>query len=554
MGDIETGLGRAVLYTLSGGFVSVAFGVLGATAAEAKPVLNDGGDPGSAMKTAGAVPGMGVFKVADAASKVVKNAGPPPNSGGAKDKGTKEKGGGEQRSKPDAQDSDSGSGKEKQKRDSGEKKSPERDQDRESSKKALKTAGMLPGMGAVKVLNDANEKAENAGRSRAEKHEESRNAGRPARTAVDEESNGKASRGAERDRKHRTGTGEVTPLKLSDVPVVGGYAKLADTAKKAVTKAGRDRGQARPVSEAAPLKLSDVPIVGGYAKLADTAKDLDARVKVRRAAGSVPVAGALVKAADATKALQARAGKPQRVTGQATNAALTRPANTRSVPAQWDDDGPIIHWPWCPTRDCDRAMKYLFSRSPRLIEEPAGAEGKILEPKDDLLFGAEGGYYVRKARVVTPEGRDLAEITVGADGKTQVTRTRDGGFNFNAEGFAGIRSAGAGTSEPAGPVNVSGVPEGDFGVNGHAELVVTPTEGVKAGAGVGAEVKSQTPEFAVDLGPFRLKVQPEGRVGTGVDAEGSFAPDADGKWHFKGKGGFSSGVGVGTGFDISLAD
>ncbi|WP_199191785.1 hypothetical protein, partial [Amycolatopsis sp. CA-126428] len=144
MGDNEAGLGRAVMYTLSGGFVSVAFGILGAAAAEAKPLPNDGGDPGSAMKTAGAVPGMGVFKVADAASKLAKNAGAQPKSGPAPSKDKAEKGGGEQKKEAPSE----GRNTEKPDRTSKEDK-PSPDRKRESPEKALKVAGLLPGMGAV---------------------------------------------------------------------------------------------------------------------------------------------------------------------------------------------------------------------------------------------------------------------------------------------------------------------------------------------------------------------------------------------------------------------
>uniref|UniRef100_UPI0018EBEC2C hypothetical protein n=1 Tax=Amycolatopsis sp. CA-126428 TaxID=2073158 RepID=UPI0018EBEC2C len=299
---------------------------------------------------------------------------------------------------------------------------------------------------------------------------------------------------------------------------------------------------------------SDVPVVGNYAKLAETAKTLDNHAKVRRAAGAVPVAGALLKTADAAKTLQARASKPQRAPGRATNASMARSAPTRSVPAQWDDDGPLVHWFFCPNADCDRAMKYLTGRSPRLVDEPAGGEVRIIEPEGDVIGGVEGEYFGRKSRVVTPGGRDVGKITVGVDGKALAKRTRDGGLDLSAEGFAGIRSSGAEMPTPTGPVHVSGAPEGNLGVAGHAELVATPTEGVKAGAGVGATVNAQAPEYSVDLGPFRLKVQPEGRVGTGLDAEGSWAPEADGKWHLKGKGGVSAGAGGALGFDVSMAD
>ncbi len=233
MSEMETGLSRAVLYTLSGGFVSVAFGVLGATAAQAKPIPDDNvSDPVSAMKVAGSVPGMGVFKVAaDAANKVAQNSGEPKTkskSGNSDGNSHHEDGGGEQQSKRPSREDDSGSDQKKPKeqdRDSDQHKAPP-SRDRESSEKALQLAGSLPGMGAAKVLSDA--------RSRAETHADVQDVLSPLLTAGDKPSNGADSfplrlppgandmpRGADPERKRPPKADEVAHGRVVDRGAAG---------------------------------------------------------------------------------------------------------------------------------------------------------------------------------------------------------------------------------------------------------------------------------------------------------------------------------------------
>ncbi|WET81638.1 SCP1.201-like deaminase [Amycolatopsis sp. QT-25] len=193
MRDIKVGLRRTVFYSISGGFVSVAFGLLGAGAAQAKLLPGDG--PGAAqpkaapsgdagLKAASALPGPGgvMAKAANAAVKanesVKKDSGnrrgsaSTGNSGSKKTSGNGDKktsGNGDSESGGDSKDvqrsASSRSGDDDSEKASKDKTKPDRAKSEKDLDNLLR---VTPGAGAVRIANEARKVGESPAKSSGE--------------------------------------------------------------------------------------------------------------------------------------------------------------------------------------------------------------------------------------------------------------------------------------------------------------------------------------------------------------------------------------------------
>ncbi|MFD8495054.1 hypothetical protein [Amycolatopsis sp. NPDC059657] len=601
-------------YAVSGGFLAVAFGVLGAMPAQAKPVAVDAGGkarPAPVQATPAAAP------------KPVKPTQPAPTDGKGKAQPTKSSAVQNVSGKKSGEEKSSSSGLEKL----GKSLKPGNNdgktkKDKDSSSKQFEKLGkslnssngdgkakqgkdntkLTMGGGGTNGDKSASKEFEKLGKSlklgnSSGKTQPSRDAAKLAidgnrpfeskPTSKELEKLGKSLKAGNADGRGKTQPG--TPSRLSSNELeklklmpggkllnsVEAARNLAQSAKPGTAQqANKFMGPSRVGSaggkQPAAAQLDNAanavrvipgigPITGETLKVVDRAVRVGAGAEAQRNPGA---ARQLQKEKDlATPPGEQRAG---RVTaGNAAAAANASRAASRilpvapisalSVPGQ----GINWNWPWCHGHECD-GFNWLFNRSLRYAPDPAEPNGKVIKPKDDddWTFGAEGELPIRKGRILTADGQELGKVSFGADGKFDaglIDLKEGGGFKMGGEGFFGVRTSGPEAPNTGGPLVVSGVPEASLGFKAGGNLEVGP-KGAEAKAEVGAAAKAALPEFEYTIGPFKIKAQPEGMVGTAGTAEGSWKREDDKKMHLKGKLGVAAGTGGSLGLDISMAD
>lgn len=580
-------MGNVLKYAVSGGFLAVAFGVLGAVPAQAKPVAVDAGGkaqpapvqakpaaapkPAQPAKAAHPTSGGGGGKTQPAKGSTAQNMG------GQKPGGNKSPSIGLEKLGKSLKPNNGGSNeKAKQSKDSSSKEF-------EKLGKSLKL-GNSGGDGKAK---------QGSGNTRLAMGESRPTESKMASKEL--EKLGKSLKPGSVGDWGKTQPGTPSRLssnelaKLAQVP--GG--RLLTSAEAARNIAQHAKPRTAQQANSTPKQLIRTSRVGSAGGKQPPAGQLDnAANAVRLIPGIGPITGETLKVVNRAvrvgagleaqrnpgaarqlqkeKDLAAPPGEQRAGTATAGNAAATAtaanaanaargaarilpvaPISALSVPGQ------SINWPWCDGHDCD-GFNWLFKRSLRYAPDPAEPNGKVIKPKDDddWTFGAEGELPIRKGRILTAGGQEIGRASFGADGKFDaglIDLNEGGGFKVGAEGFFGVRTSGPEAPNTGGPLVVSGAPEASLGFQAGGNLEVGP-KGIEAKAEVGAAAKATMPEVEYTVGPFKIKVQPEGMVGTAGTAEGSWALEDDNKLHAKGKLGLAAGAGGSLGLDISMAD